>query len=165
MPASTEGFPVADEAERDETDATPAVPDASAINEVWRAEPAARGGLTGWLESALWRLLGPRFEAQRRFNATQVQLDNELLRYLEERLALTHRHYDRLLTEQGHRLDDVDARHRQLEAELLRHVRDLVTRIDLVLGEANRDRLTLRFTLEQARDRLDKLEAALRREG
>jgi hypothetical protein len=152
---------VADEAERDETGARP---DASAINEAWRAEPAARGGLSGWLDRMIWRLLAPRFEAQRRFNATQVQLDNELLRYLDERLAATHRQYDRLLTEQSRRLDDVDTRHRQLEAELLRHVRDLVTRIDLVLAEANRDRLSLAFALEETRERLGKLEAALRRE-
>ena len=156
---------MADQANEHASEAMPVAPDASAVNETWRAEVAASGGLRGWLASALGRLLAPRLEAQRRFNATQVQLDNELLRYVEERLAATHRHYDRLLSEQGRRLDDVDARHRQLEAELLRHVRDLVTRIDLVLAEANRDRLTLAFALEETRARLGKLEAALRREG
>ena len=42
-----------------------------------------------------------RFEAQRTWNAHQVRLDNELLRYLEERFAATHRHYDRLLGAAG----------------------------------------------------------------
>lgn len=143
----------------------PERPDASAINACWQAEPEPGRGWRAWLARAAARVLAPRLEAQRRFNATQVQLDNELLRYLDERAdALQHR-CDRQLAEQRRRLDDVDARHRQLEAELLRHVRDLVTRIDLVLAESNRDRLALAFALEEARERLGRLEAALRREG
>ncbi len=108
-------------------------------------------------------MLGPRFDAQREFNAAQVRLDNELLPYIDERLAATHRHYDHLLSELAHRLDEVDERHRLLEQELLRHVQDLVTRIDLILAEANRGKLALAFALDDARNRLGRLEEALRR--
>ena len=44
----------------------------------------------GFLE----RFLGPRLEAQVAFNAKQVQLDNEILGYVDARFAATHRHYD-----------------------------------------------------------------------
>ncbi len=146
------------------TGALPEAPATNAVNETWPARPAPRRGWKRLLEALLERLLGPRLAAQREFNAAQVRLDNELLQYLDARLAATHRHYDRLLSDQGRRLDDVDERHRQLERELVRHVHDLITRIDLVLAEANRDKLALAFALEEARARLVRLEAALRRE-
>lgn len=145
--------------------ARPAPPDAEPVNESWRAEPAPEHGLRGALGRLLSRLLAPRFAAQREFNARQVRLDNETLRYLEERLAATHRHYDVLLGQIGRRLEEVDARHRLLERELVDHVQDLVRRIDLVLVEANRDRLSLAHALEEARSRLARLEQQPRRNG
>ncbi len=143
----------------------PTPPDAVPVNEAWEAEPASRQGARGVLERWLGRLLGARFAAQREFNARQVRLDNEVLRYLEERVAATHRHYDALLGGLGRRLDEADERHRLLERELVSHVQDLVRRIDVVLLEANRDRQTLVHALEDARARLARLEQALRREG
>ena len=83
-----------------------------------------------------------------------MRLDNEALAYLEQRLAATHRHYDGLLGALGRRLDEADERHRQLERELVRHVQELVQRIDLVLLEANRERLSLAHALEDVRARL-----------
>jgi tRNA isopentenyl-2-thiomethyl-A-37 hydroxylase MiaE len=148
-----------------ETSPLPASPDAAEVNAAWPAAPQPRRGLRRLLDGLVERLLAPRLDAQRRFNSVQVRLDNELLAYLDARLAATHRHYDRLLTQQGQRLDEVDERHRQLERELVSHVHDLVTRIDLVLGEANREKLALAFALEETRDRLAQLEQTLRREG
>lgn len=148
-----------------ETSPLPAPPDAAEVNAAWRAAPPPRRGLRRLLAGLLERLLGPHLDAQRRFNSAQVRLDNELLAYLDARLAATHRHYDSLLTEQSRRLDDVDERHRQLQQDLVVHVHDLVTRIDLVLGEANREKLALAFALEETRDRLARLEQILRREG
>lgn len=139
----------------------PAPPDAAAVNAAWRAAAAPGRWTRGIVERLLDLLLGPRFAAQRDFNAKQVQLDNDTLRYLEERFAATHRHYDRLLSLQGRRLDEADERHRILERELLAHVRDLVRRIDLVLAEANREKLALAFALEEARARLARLEERL----
>ncbi len=140
-----------------------APPDATSVNELWRVRTDVRKGWRGFWDRLADRLLGPRFEAQRRFNAAQVQLDNALIVRLEDRLTATHRRYDRLLTEQTRRLDEVDERHRLLEKELLRHVQDLVTRIDLILAEANREKLALAFALEDVRARVATLEATLRR--
>jgi len=144
-------------------EAVPAPPDASAVNEAWLVEGEPRRGLLGFVDRALGRLLGGRFEAQRTWNAHQVRLDNELLRYVEERFAATHRHYDRLLGREGQRLDEVDERHVLLERELVAHVQDLVRRIDLVLGETSRGRAGQELVLADLRARLARLEEALRR--
>jgi hypothetical protein len=136
-------------------------PDATEVNETWRATPDSRAGLRGWLEQLLARLLGRQLDAQRAFNAAQVRLDNELLRQLDERQAATHRHYDGLLGALGRRQDEADERHRQLEQELLVYVRDLVQRIDLVLVETNRGRHAQADALDDLRARLQRLEQAL----
>ncbi len=136
----------------------PAPPDASAVNESWRAEAPAPGWLASLLLGFLGRLLGPRLEAQRTFNARQVQLDNEILRYLEARFAATHRHYDRILGLYGRHLGEADERHMILQEELVAHVHDLVKRIDLVLAESERGRLSLEAALEEVRADLHRLE-------
>lgn len=138
-------------------------PDATAVNAAWVAEPPPRRGLAGLLGGLLERVLRPHLEAQRTFNARQVQLDNEILRHVESRSAATHRHYDRLLGDLGRRLDEADARHALLEKELVRHVQDLVQRIDLVLADSSRGRLSLQVALEEVRERLVRLEDTLRR--
>ena len=141
----------------------PAPPDATAVNEGWPAQGEPRRGLAGLVHRVAFRLLGGRFEAQRAWNAHQVRLDNDLLRYVEERFAATHRHYDRLLGLQGRRLDEVDERHVLLERELVAHVQDLVRRIDLVLAETGRGRAGQELVLADLRARLARLEEALRR--
>ena len=141
----------------------PAPPDATAVNEGWPAQGEPRRGLAGLVHRVAFRLLGGRFEAQRAWNAHQVRLDNDLLRYVEERFAATHRHYDRLLGLQGRRLDEVDERHVLLETELVAHVQDLVRRIDVVLAETGRGRAGQELVLADLRARLARLEEALRR--
>lgn len=145
------------------TEPPPEPPDAAAVNAAWRAEAPPSRGLSGGGRRLLERLLGPRLEAQQAFNSRQVQLDNEMLEYLERRSAATHRHYDRLLGELGRRLDEADERHAILEGELVGHVQDLVRRIDLVLADASRGRLGLEFALEEVKERLARLEKTLRR--
>jgi hypothetical protein len=132
------------------------------VNASWRAQGAPGRGLGGLLSRLLARLLAPQLEAQRAFNADQVRLDNALLQHLEERLAATHRHYDRVLGATGRRLDEVDERHAQLASELVAHVHDLARRIDLVLGEADRGRPALEFAIRDLRERVARLEDALR---
>jgi hypothetical protein len=141
----------------------PAPPDATAVNESWQAAAPPAGGLVSRFRRLLDRILGPRFEAQRTFNARQVQLDNEILRYLEARFAATHRHYDRILGQYGRHLGEADERHMILQEELVAHVQDLVRRVDLVLAESDRGRLALEFALEDLRARLARLEESLRR--
>ncbi len=122
-------------------------------------------GLRRLVAALFGRWLSPQLEAQRDWNAAQAQIDAEIVRYLHARLAATHRHYDGLLAEQGRRQDEIDARHRQLERELVAHVHDLVARIDLVLLAANREKQALAFALEDARARLTRLEQLLRKDG
>ena len=152
-------------AERDETaarGAPQAAPDPGPVNASWPATAAPGPGLGGVLNRLLARLIGPQLEAQRAFNADQVRLDNALLRQVEERFAATHRHYDALLGDTGRRLVEVDERHAQLAQELVAHVHDLARRIDLVLAEADRGRPAFEHAIRDLRERVEKLEHALR---
>jgi uncharacterized protein (DUF2235 family) len=90
-----------------------------------------------------------------------VQLDNALLAYLDARLAATHRHYDGVLGGVGRHLGEVDERHMILQEELVAHVHDLVKRIDLVLAEAERGRVSAEHALKDLRQRLKDLEERL----
>jgi hypothetical protein len=154
---------VTDPAARKEPPPIVKPPDATAVNAAWIAEPPPRRGLSALLGRLLERVIRPHLDAQRTFNARQVQLDNEILGYVESRSAATHRHYDRLLGNLGRRLDDADTRHALLEKEVVKHVQDLVQRIDLVLADSSRGRLSLELALEEVRERLVRLEDALRR--
>jgi len=147
------------------TEPSPAVapPDLAPVNSLWRAEPPPRHGLAGFLARLLERVLPPRPEAQVAWNARQVQLDNELLAYVDARFAATHRHYDRVLGLVGRHLGEADERHLILQEELVAHVHDLVKRIDLVLSEGERGRLAHAHALEDLRTRLARLEERLTR--
>jgi hypothetical protein len=141
----------------------PPPPDGSAVNALWRAAPPPRRGLRGFLARLLERLLAPRHEAQVAWNARQVQLDNELLAYVDARFAATHQHYDRVLGQVGRHLGESDERHLILQEELVAHVHDLVKRIDLVLSETERGRLAQSHALLDLRARLLRLEERLPR--
>jgi hypothetical protein len=141
----------------------PPPPDGSAVNALWRAEPPPRHGLAGFVARLLERVLAPRQEAQVAWNAKQVQLDNDLLAYVDARFAATHRHYDRVLGQVGRHLGESDERHLILQEELVAHVHDLVKRIDLVLSEGERGRLAHAHALEDVRTRLVRLEERLAR--
>ena len=157
-PAVREPAPVPREAEPP-TPEPARPPDGSAVNAAWDTSQAAtRGGLLGRL---LKRLLAPILEAQTAFNARQVQLDNELLAHLDTRFDATHRHYDRVLGIHSRHMEDIDERHLILQEELVAHVHDLVKRIDLVLAEAEKGRLSLEFALQDIRARLVRLEERL----
>lgn len=144
--------------------APPPRPDNAPVNELWGL-PQGRvpGGLRGMASRLLQRLLAPLFDAQRTFNARQVQLDNEILGYIDARLDRTHRHYDEVLGKYGRHIGEIDTRHLILQEELVAHVHDLVKRIDLVLGESERGRLSLESALRDVRTRLARLEERLGR--
>jgi hypothetical protein len=146
----------------------PTRPDAAAVNALWRADPptgasAGGGGWRGLVGRLVEAALGPRLEAQRAWNAQQVQLDNAMLDYLDARLAATHRHYDAVLGGVGRHLGEVDERHMILQEELVAHVHDLVKRIDLVLAEGERGRVSAEHALRDLRERLRRLEERLAR--
>jgi hypothetical protein len=141
----------------------PAPPDPSGVNATWKAEPPAGGRVRKLFERLLSRLFRPRFEAQQAFNARQVQLDNAILAYLNERFAATHQHYDRVLGLYGRHIEEIDERHLMLQEALVSSVHDLVRRIDIVLAEVNRDQLSRNAALEELRTRVAALEEALQR--
>ena len=60
------------------------------------------------------------------------------------------------------RMDDIDARHRELERELVRHVHEMARRIDVVLGEGEKGRVSHEAALRSVRERLRALEERLR---
>jgi hypothetical protein len=157
LPRSPEPRP---EASVPPPEAAPPPPDPAAVNALWRGEPPAPRSLWGRLVE---RLLRPRLEAQVAFNARQVQLDNEILAYLDARFAATHRHYDAVLGLTGRHLTDIDERHLILQEELVAHVHDLIRRVDLVLAEVERGRVSGESALRDVRARLRLLEERLPR--
>ncbi|HUG53099.1 MAG TPA: hypothetical protein VMR21_05840 [Vicinamibacteria bacterium] len=137
-------------------------PDNAALNQAWRVRDALAGG--GWrrrLSRGLGRLLARVLEAQESFNSRQVQFDNALLDYIDARLEATHRHYDDVLGQHGRHMGEIDERHLIVQEELVAHVHDLVRRIDLVLAQAERGRLSLDSGLRDLRDRVRRLEERL----
>jgi hypothetical protein len=139
----------------------PQRPDGGPVNALWEARPA---GEPGFLARRVERLLEPRLLAQLAFNSRQVQLDNEILAYIDARFAETHRHYDEVLGIHGRHMGEIDERHLIVQEELVAHVHDLVKRIDLVLAESEKGRLSLEFALRDLRARLARLEERLGRE-
>lgn len=147
-----------------EPEAMPQRPDAADVNAHWRASaPLPTGIVKRRLARFLERLLHPRLAAQVEWNAKQVRLDNEILDYVDARLAATHRHYDAVLGHTGRHLGEIDERHMILQEELVAHVHDLVKRIDLVLAEAEKGRLGLEHGLRDVKSRLLRLEERLGR--
>jgi len=138
-------------------------PDNSALNAMWRILDAPGQALRGVLGRLRGSGVEGAFRRQQDFNARQVQFDNELLGYVEARLDATHRHYDRVLGQHAGHMGEIDERHLILQEELVAHVHDLVKRIDLVLGQAERGRLGLESALKDLRARLAALEERLRR--
>jgi hypothetical protein len=118
------------------------------------SSPPARGKLYRFLR----RILSPLVETQVAFNARQARLNDALLDYVDARADATHRHYDAVLGQYGQHIADADQRHRMLQSELIAHVHDLVDRIDLVLAESERGRMSLEAALRDLRARLLRLE-------
>jgi len=56
----------------------------------------------------------------------------------------------------------VDTRHRGLEKELVRHVHEMARRIDVVLGEGEKGRVSHESALRSIRERLRELEEKMR---
>lgn len=144
----------------------PVPPDNAALNQSWDAPRLLpQPGLRGLLVRLLRPVLVPSLERQRDFNSLQVRFDNELIEYLHRRLDLTHRHYDTVLGVMSRHLGEIDERHLIIQRELVTHVHDLVARIDLVLSETERSRVSLESALREVRERLGRLEEGLTGNG
>ncbi|MEO8501781.1 MAG: hypothetical protein ABI565_12755 [Vicinamibacteria bacterium] len=136
----------------------PAPPDLRPVNASW---PAGAPPSSGTLSSLLGGSRDKDREAQVKFNSDQVQLDNALVSWTAEHFAATHRHFDALLGNMQRRMDDIDTRHRELERELVRHVHEMARRIDLVLGEGEKGRVSHEAALRSIRERLTQIEEKL----
>lgn len=137
----------------------PSPPDLGPVNASWPAPVERKGGPVGAL------LEGTRAKdhaAQVKFNSDQVQLDNALVEWVSAHFAATHRHYDGVIAGMQQRMDDIDARHRGLEREVVRHVHEMARRIDVVLGEGEKGRVAHEAALRSLRERLRALEETLR---
>ena len=142
----------------------PPRPDNADLNQLWTLRGALeQGGIRRLLTRGLGRLLARLIDRQEAFNSRQVQFDNALLDYIDARVQETHRHYDAILGIHGRHMGEIDERHLIMQEELVAHVHDLVKRIDLVLGESERGRLGLEFSLRDIRARLLRLEEQLER--
>ena len=137
----------------------PAPPDLRPVNESW---PAAIPRSSGAMASLVDGSREKNREAQVKFNSDQVQLDNALVGWTAEHFAATHRHYDGVIAQMQKRMDDIDTRHRELERELVRHVHEMARRIDAVLGEGEKGRVSHEAALRSVRERLRALEEKLR---
>lgn len=134
----------------------PPPPDLGPVNESWTAGGRPSGGISTLLAGA-----SREREAQVKFNSDQVQLDNALVSWTAAHFAATHAHYDAVIERMQKRMDDIDTRHRELERELVRHVHDMARRIDVVLGEGEKGRVSHEAALRSIRERLRALEEKL----
>jgi len=150
------------------TQAAPTSPGREELNLLWNVSeaggeapigPLAR--LLSPLRAPLARLvrfaLGPVVERQVRVNSAQVRFDNEMVRYVDERFDRMSRHYDRVLGLHGRRMEEIDERHLILQQELIRHVHDLVARIEFTFEAAEQNHLYLEGTLRETREELSKI--------
>ncbi len=138
------------------------------LNSLWDVAGAKPQGFLGTLLSPFRRLLqrfalGPFVERQVQMNSAQVRFDNEVIEYVDARLDRMARHYDEVLGLHGKRMEEIDERHLILQQELIRHVHDLVERIEFVFETAETNHLqvdgALRETREQLTDLAKRLEA------
>lgn len=154
------------------SEAPVASPDREELNTAWNvasaltAPPASRWGrlfapLRGPLRRLVRFALGPVVEQQERFNSAQVRFDNALVHYLDDRLDRLSAHYDRILGQHGKRMEEIDERHLILQQELIRHVHDLVERIEFVFENAEQNHLYLEGMLRETKEELQALAARL----
>lgn len=150
----------------------PASPDREELNRIWDVAAATSERPNGVLSRMLSPLrgplsrvirfaLGPLAERQTRMNSAQVRFDNELVRYLDSRLDRMTSHYDHVLGLHGRRMEEIDERHLILQQELIRHVHDLVARIEFVFEAAEQNHLYLEGMLRESREELHALAARL----
>ena len=136
----------------------PAPPNLEPVNASW--QPTATRGPGSFLSLVDGR--EKTREAQAQFNSDQVRLDNALIAWTSDHFAATHKHYDSVIAQMQKRMDDIDTRHRELERELVRHVHEMAQRIDVVLGEGEKGRVSHEAALRSVRERLRVIEEKLR---
>ena len=153
--------------------AMPVSPNRERLNELWdlsKALEASSGIIRGLVRRVLRFAWGPLVDRQLELNSAQVRFDNELVEYIDQRLDRISAHYDHLLGLYGKRMEEIDERHLILQQELIRHVHELVKRIDFVFETAEQNHLYLEGMLREAQEnlrdiarRMDELSASPKR--
>jgi len=165
-----------EKAENAKPEALPSSPGREHLNASWDTSSTLRdppsggwGRLFAPLKKPLQRLvgfaLGPAIERQAAWNSSQVRFDNELVAYVDARLDRLSHHYDHVLGLHGKRMEEIDERHSILQQELVRHVHDLVERIEFVFESAETNHLYVEGMLRETRDELLELLERLRALG
>jgi hypothetical protein len=143
-------------------------PDRRILNERWNVAraldtpPQGRlGRLFAPFRKSILRVirfaLGPFVEHQVEMNSAQVQFDNDIVAYMDERMDRLAAHYDHMLGLHGKRMEEIDERHLILQQELIQHVHDLVERIDFVFETAEQNHLYLEGFFRELREELQEL--------
>lgn len=139
----------------------PASPDRETLNRIWNVAGGARrseGILARFLRAPLRRILrfamGGVVDRQVEMNSAQVKFDNELVEYVDARIDRISQHYDEVIGLYGKRMQEIDERHLILQQELVRHVHDLVQRIEFVFETAEQNHLYLEASLRETRERV-----------
>lgn len=132
------------------------------LNSLWNVAGAKPQGFLGKLVSLFRRrlqrfALGPVVERQVQMNSAQVRFDNEVIEYVDARVDRMARHYDHVLGLHGKRMEEIDERHLILQQELIRHVHDLVERIEFVFETAETNHLQIDAALRETREELKDL--------
>ena len=132
------------------------------LNSLWNVSGAKPQGFLGKLVSLFRRhlqrfALGAVVERQVQMNSAQVRFDNEVIEYVDARLDRMARHYDHVLGLHGKRMEEIDERHLILQQELIRHVHDLVERIEFVFETAETNHLQIDAALRETREELKDL--------
>lgn len=143
--------------EKEPPPATPVSPNRERLNELWdlsKALEAPPGILRGLLRRILRFAWGPLVDRQVELNSAQVRFDNEIVEYIDQRLDRISAHYDHLLGLYGKRMEEIDERHLILQQELIRHVHELVKRIDFVFETAEQNHLYLEGMLREVQEEL-----------
>lgn len=125
------------------------------LNSLWDVASAQPKGFLGRLFRRF--ALGPVVERQVQMNSAQVRFDNDMVEYVDARLDRMERHYDRVLGLHGKRMEEIDERHLILQQELIRHVHDLVERIEFVFETAETNHLQVDGVLRETREELKEL--------
>ncbi len=150
----------------------PASPERADVNTLWNIADAFTetpkgflGRLLSPLRQALQRMvrfaLGPVVERQVQMNSAQVRFDNEVVSYIDMRIDRMTSHYDQVLGLHGKRMEEIDERHLILQQELVRHVHDLVERIEFVFETAETNHLQIDGSLRETREQLRELVARI----
>ena len=159
-------------AESASPESSPASPERAELNTLWNVADAFEetprgflGKMFSPLRAGLQRMvrfaLGPVVERQVQMNSAQVRFDNDLVTYIDARIDRMGGHYDRMLGLHGKRMEEIDERHLILQQELIRHVHDLVARIEFVFETAETNHLQIDGALRETREELRELVARI----